>query len=132
MPSALSAVANAVAEFDVATTGTLVDQTTGNVLPRTETVSVSCYLRQGSPAVTDLAGVNVAGDTFTGYAISPQALDARIVPGTQGTLTFAGQSPARCVVAEARGAYGSSGLIGSTLQSVLGDGLLLIRYRQQA
>ena len=132
MTSALAAVANATVTFDVATTGTVVDPATGNVLPRTEPVVVSCYLRQGSPAVTDLAGINISGDTFTGYAIAPQALDARIIPGTHGTIVFSGQAAAPCVVQEARGAYGSSGLIGSTLQSVLGDGLLLIRYRQQA
>jgi hypothetical protein len=132
MTSALAAVANASVTFDVATTGTVVDPFTGNVLPRTETVTVTCYLRQGSPAITDLAGVNVAGDTFSGYAVAPQALDARVVPGTLGTLTFDGQTPARCVVQEARGPYGTTGLIGSTLQQVLGDKLQIVRYRQQA
>ena len=132
MTSALAAVANAVVSFDVATAGTIVDPLTGNVLPRSETVVVSCYLRQGSPAVTDLAGINVSGDTFTGYAILPQALDARVIPGTRGSIVFSGQDAAPCVVQEARGPYGSTGLIGSTIQSVLGDKLLLIRYRQQA
>lgn len=131
MASALAALANATAVFSVATVGTFVDATTGNVLPITETVEVSLYLRQGSLSPNDLPGVDVDADVFEGYAITPQALDARIRRGVTGTLAWAGDAAQPCEVGEARDPFGTAGLLGSTLQQVLGDRVRLIRYRQR-
>ena len=130
MASALLSLQNAVVVFDVPTVGTIVDQRTGNILPRTERVTISLYLRQGSLTEADVPGVGAATDVFDGYAISPQALDARIVPGVRGTLAFSAQDPLPCELVKAREAYGTTGLIGSTLQQVIGDRIRVVRYRQ--
>ena len=128
MASALQALANAVATFSLATVGTITDETTGNVLPLTEEVTVSLYLRQGSRNGSGFPGVDTDSITFEGYAVSPQALDARIRPGVTGTLAFAGQAAIRCEVLQERFPYGSTGLIGGTLQTVLGDRIRLASY----
>lgn len=128
MPSALSALANATATFTLATIGTTTDPDTGNVLPTTEAVTVTLYLRQGSRNGSGFPGVDTDTITFEGYAISPQALDARIRPGVVGTVAFAGQPAIRCEVLQERYPYGSTGLLGSTLQGILGDRIRLATY----
>lgn len=130
MTSALLSLQNAVVTLDVPTVGTIVDTRTGNVLPRTERVTISLYLRQGSLTEADVPGVGSAADVFDGYAISPQALDARIVPGVRGLLSFSADDPMPCELVKGREPYGTTGLLGSTLQQVLGDRVRLIRYRQ--
>ena len=130
MTSALAALANATAAFTVPTVGTFTDPTTGNIVPATETLTVSLYLRQGNTNGSGLPGVDADVETFEGYAISPQALDARIKPGITGTLSFAGQGSVSCEVLNSRFPYGSTGLLGSTLQQVLGDKIRLARYVQ--
>lgn len=132
MASALSALANATATLTLPTTGTVTDPVTGNIRAATETVTISLYLRQGAMSPTDLPGINIEGEAFDGYAINPSALDARVQTGTTGTLAFAGQAAMACEVVECRTPFGSSGLIGSNLQAVLGDHIRLIRYRQAA
>lgn len=130
MTSALAALANATAAFEVATVGTTTDPDTGNVVPVTETVTVSLYLRKSSPASTDLPGIEAETETFEGYAINPQALDARIKAGTRGTLNFSGQGATTCEVLDCRFPYGSTGLLGTTVQQVLGDRIRLAQYGQ--
>lgn len=128
MPSALSSLANATATFQLATVGTITDPNTGNVLPQNEAVTVTLYLRQGSRNGAGFPGVDTDTITFEGYAVSPQALDARIRPGVRGTLAFAGQPAVRCEVLQERYPYGSGGLLGSTLQGILGDKIRLVTY----
>jgi hypothetical protein len=130
MTSALAGLANATATFNVATVGTTTDPDTGNVLPATEALTVSLYLRQGGSSSANLPGVDADTEVLEGYAVSPQALDARIKPGTTGTLNFAGQGSADCEVISSRFPYGSTGTIGSTLQQVLGDKIRIARYLQ--
>jgi hypothetical protein len=130
MTSALAALANATAIFTVPTVGTVTDATTGNVVPATETVTVSLYLRQGSTRTSDFPGVDTEVETYEGYAVSPQALDARIKPGVVGTLNFAGQGAVDCEVINSRYPYGTTGLLGSTVQQVIGDKIRLARYVQ--
>jgi hypothetical protein len=130
MTSALAGLANATATFNVATVGTTTDPATGNVLPATEALTVSLYLRQGGSSSANLPGVDADTEVLEGYAVSPQALDARIKPGTTGTLNFAGQGSADCEVISSRFPYGSTGTIGSTLQQVLGDKIRIARYLQ--
>jgi hypothetical protein len=130
MTSALAGLANATATFNVATVGTTTDPATGNVLPATEALTVSLYLRQGGSSSANLPGVDADTEVLEGYAVSPQALDARIKPGTTGTLTFAGQGSVDCEVISSRFPYGSTGTIGSTLQQVLGDKIRIARYLQ--
>lgn len=130
MTSALTALANATCVFTLPTVGVTTDATTGNVKPNTETVTVSLYLRQGSPSPSDLPGVDSDVEVFEGYAVSPQALDARIKPGILGTLNFAGQGAIKCEVITSRFPYGSTGLLGTTIQQVLGDKIRLARYTQ--
>lgn len=129
MASALLAFANASAVFTVPTTGTTTDARTGNVVPNTTTLTVSLYLRQGPrDTSSDFPGADTDVDTFEGYAVNPQALDARIIPGTTGTLTFAGQPAARCEVLNARFPFGATGTIGATIQAAIGDKISLRRY----
>ena len=130
MTSALAGLANATAVFQLATVGTTTDATTGNVVPNTENVTVSLYLRQGSTNSTNLPGVDADVEIYEGYAVSPQALDARIKPGVIGTLNFASQGAVECEVINTRFPYGSTGTIGSTLQQVLGDKIRIARYLQ--
>ena len=128
--SALKALANATATFTVPTAGTTTDAATGNIIPNTATVTVTFYLRQGGTSAQNLQGVQVEGDAFDGYAIVPQVLDSRIKSGVIGTLSFSGDTAAPCIINRARFPYGSSGLLGTTLQTTLGDRISLIRYRQ--
>jgi hypothetical protein len=130
MTSALAALANATATFAVPTVGTITDPTTGNIVPATETITVSLYLRQGGNRGSDFPGVDTEVETYDGYAVSPQALDARIKPGVTGTLNFSGQGAVPCEVLSSRFPYGSTGLLGSTVQQVLGDKIRLARYVQ--
>lgn len=132
MASALTALANATATLNLPTVGTTTDPTTGNIRANTETVTISLYLRQGTVRATDLPGINIEGEAFDGYVLNPVALDARVQTGTLGTLTFAGDAAMPCEVVEARTPFGTTGLLGTTLQSVLGDRIRLIRYRQAA
>lgn len=130
MASALLSLANASLVLALPTTGTVIDATTGNVLPNTEDVTISCFLRQGSPQKTDLPGVEAATEILEGYAVNPQALDARIRPGIRGTIIFSGQASQTCEVLASRFPYGTSGLIGTTVQTVIGDRIRLALYRQ--
>lgn len=130
MTSALAALANATATFAVPTVGTFTDPTTGNIIPATESITVSLYLRQGGTNGSDFPGVDTEVETYEGYAVSPQALDARIKPGVTGTLNFAGQGAVTCEVLNTRFPYGSTGLLGTTVQQVLGDKIRLARYVQ--
>ena len=131
MASALTALANATATFTVPTTGTITDPNTGNVTAATETVTVSLYLRGGSPRKEDFPGIEIDAEIFEGYAVSPQALDARIKPGTRGTLDFSAQGALSCEVVGSRFPFGTNGLIGSTVQQVLGDRIRIAQYRQR-
>ena len=128
MTSALSAVANASLTLQLPTRGTTVDAATGNVLPAIETVTIGLYLREGARSGAALPGVDTDTITLEGYAISPQALDARVRPGVRGTLTFAGKPACRCEVLQERYPFGTTGLLGSTLQSVLGDKIRLATF----
>lgn len=130
MTSALAALANATAVFTVPTIGTVTDPTTGNVVPATETLTVNLYLRQGTTKASEFPGVDTEVETYDGYAINPQALDARIKPGVVGTLNFAGEGDIDCEVINSRYPYGTTGLIGSTVQQVIGDKIRLARYVQ--
>jgi hypothetical protein len=128
MTSALAALANATATFHLATVGVTTDPDTGNVMPQTEDVTITLYLRQGGLSPANFPGVDTDSITFEGYAVSPQALDVRIRPGVTGTLAFAGQPAVRCQVVQERYPFGSSGLLGSTLQSIVGDKIRLTTY----
>lgn len=128
MTSALQALANATATFTLATVGTTSDPLTGNVIPVTEQVTVSLYLRQGNRNGSGFPGVDTDSVTFEGYAVSPQALDARIRPGVTGTLSFSGQDDIRFEVLQERFPYGTTGLLGSTLQNILGDRIRLSTF----
>lgn len=130
MTSALAGLANATAVFTLPTVGTYTDPTTGNITPATETLTVTLYLRQGGTNGSDLPGVDADVEVFDGYAVSPQALDARIKPGITGTLNFASQGAVPCEVLNSRFPYGSTGTIGATLQQVLGDKIRIARYVQ--
>lgn len=129
MASPLSALTNASAVFTVPASGTTTDARTGNILPNTTTITVTLYLRQNPiPSSADLPGIDVDTEDFEGYAVNPMALDSRIEPGTIGTLTFSGQPAARCEVVAARYPYGTTGIIGATLQSARGDTIRLQRF----
>lgn len=128
MASALSALANATAVFHVAGTGVVTDPETGNVSPAGATVTASLFLKAERVEVLRYPGVDTAETLYEGYAID--ALDSRIVVGTTGTLTFAGEEAVDCEVKAVRLPYGNTGLLGSTLNSVLGEKLQLVSRGQ--
>ena len=133
MSSALSALENSVAVFEVPTADVQEDPETGNVIPVNETLSYRLYLRRGSSGaprsmqgnknqISELPGIDVESAAYEGYCISPTQLDSRIRAGTRATLTFAGEPPHECTVQDCRFVYGSTGLLGETLMNVLGQG----------
>lgn len=128
MASALSALANATATFTVAGTGLVTDPTTGNVTPATATVSVSLFLKAERVRGTAFPGVEMTETTFDGYAL--QALDQRIVVGTEGTLVFGGADAVECEVTSLRLPYGKTGLLGATLGAALGERVQLVSREQ--
>jgi hypothetical protein len=130
MASALAALANATATFQVAGTGTVTDPDTGNVMAAGASVVVSLFLKAEKVAYTAMPGVDVVVTVYSGYAVQPMALDPRVVVGTEGVLTFAGDEAVPCEVTELRMPYGSEGLIGGTLATVLGQGVRLVARGQ--
>jgi len=128
MATALSALKNASATFKVAGTGVLTDPFTGNVTPAEETVQVELFLKGTQQAGVAFPGVEVSETLFEGYALD--ALDTRIVEGTTGTLTFAGEEALPVEVTALRLPYGKTGLIGATLNAALGERIEL-RSREQ-
>lgn len=125
MTSALTAIANASVTLELPTIGTTLDELTGNVLPVMESITVGLYLREGGRSGSGFPGVDTDSITLEGYAVNPQALDARVRPGVHGMLTFAGKPACRCEVLQERFPYGTTGLLGGTLQAVLGDRIRL-------
>ena len=137
MVSALSALENSVAVFEVPTAAVQEDPETGNVVPVNETLSYRLYLRRGastSPGAMsgsnsyarELPGIDQEVAAYEGYCITPTQLDTRIRAGTKATLTFAGEPPHECTVQDCRFVYGSTGLLGETLMNVLGHKVRLI------
>ena len=131
MASALVALKNATVVFTVADAGTTVDPDTGNVTANTTTLSYELYLRKSGSNERDQPGVDVISAVYEGYCINPQALDPRIRQGTAAKLTFSADSAEDCTVDDLRFSYGTTGLLGNTLQQVLGDKIRLVRYWQQ-
>lgn len=128
MASALSGLANATATFSVAATGVVTDATTGNVLPATETVTVSLFLKSDRISGTSFPGVEIQETVFDGYALD--ALDERIVVGTTGTVNFAGEGAVGCEVTGLRLPYGKTGLLGATINAALGERIQLASREQ--
>lgn len=132
MASALVALKNATVVFTVPGTGTTVDPETGNVTANTVTLSYELFLRKsGGNSERNQPGVDVITTSYEGYCISPQALDSRIRQGTTARLTFSSDPEEDCTVDDLRFSYGTTGLLGNTLQQVLGDKVRLVRYWQQ-
>mgnify|MGYP006273426981 CR=1 FL=1 len=132
MASALSALANATATFEVAGTGVVTDPDTGNVTPAGATVTVQLFLRAETVTMLRYPGIDQVTTVFDGYAVDPTALDARIVVGTVGILNFADEGAVPCMVKELRLPYGNTGLIGQTLATVLGEHIRLVSEAQSA
>lgn len=130
MASALSAVANATAVFTVASVGVYTDPATGNVLPAEKQVEVSLFLKATTVNEVVYPGVNQTTTIYEGYAVSPTAFDPAIGVLSTGTLTFAGETPVPFEVLSLRTPYGKTGLIGSILNSTLGESIKLVARGQ--
>ena len=130
MASALAALANATATFQVAGTGVVTDPDTGNVRAVTTEVTVSLFLKADKIATTALPGVDVVDTVYEGYAIDPVAFDNGIVVGSRGTVTFGSEEPVACEVISLRLPYGDTGLLGATLNAVLGERVQLLARGQ--
>jgi len=126
MASALLPLANATAILRLAGAGVMTDPDTGNVTAVEQEVVLSLFLKAEQVAYRQLPGVDVNKTIYEGYVVDPQVLPAGVVARTPGTLVFAGQPAVECVVLEARLPYGSTGLIGGTLQDTLGDRVRLV------
>lgn len=124
MASALAALANATATFQVAASGVTTDAATGNVVPNSTTISASLFLKESSVETRLYPGVDVVEAVYEGYVTSG-ALDAKVVVGSRGTLTFAGGSAINCEVRALRQPYGKTGLLGEVLGTVLGEQIIL-------
>lgn len=129
MATALSSIANASVSFEVAGQGVTVDPETGNVAVVDEVVTTPLYLKAEKVDVVRYPGVDVVDRVYEGYAVEP--LDTRVVPGTVGTLTFAGEAPVRCEVFSLRLPYGSTGTIGAALTGALGEKIQLVSRGQR-
>lgn len=132
MASALSTLKNAVVAFEVPTDAVMEDPETGNIVPVNETITVELFLRRGSSVDSrfrtgdrEMPGVDIEGDLYSGYCVTPTSLDNRIRPGTPGMLDFAGEPIKEILVIDARYQYGSTGLLGKTLMDVLGHQIRL-------
>lgn len=123
-------LANATATLNLPISGTTTD-TFGNVIPNTEEIEITLYLRRGTLTPRDLegAGVTPVSDVMEGYVL--EALDSRVKPGVRGTIIFSSDAETDCEVVEARFPYGNTGLIGETLTNVLGDKIRIVRYGQR-
>jgi len=130
MASALSALANASVTFQVATTGVFTDPATGNVLPATEDVTVSLFLKATTVSENIYPGVDQVSTVYEGYAVNPTAFDPGVTVRSTGTLTFAGEVPVPCAVLSLRTPYGKTGLIGNVLNQTLGESIRLIARKQ--
>lgn len=125
MASALAALANASATFQVAGSGVVTEAATGNVIPVPSSVTVSLFLKADPRQARQFPGVNVIETLYSGYAVNPTTLDAKIRAGTQGTLTFGSGDAVDCEVVSVRAPYGDQGVIGEVLSSALGDAIVL-------
>lgn len=130
MASALASLKNATVTFQVATSGVVTDPDTGNVRASITTVSVDCYLKAQTVDYTAFPGVDTTDIIYEGYALSPQALPAGVVVGTLGSLAFSQEEAVECEVLELRLPYGTTGLVGATLSSALGQRLRLVARGQ--
>ena len=126
--TALSALANATATFSVAAAGVTTDATTGNVVPAAESVTVQLFLKSDRVRGSAFPGVEIAETVFDGYALAE--LDDRIVIGTEGTISFAGEGVWDCEVTGVRLPYGKTGLLGATLKTALGERIQLVAREQ--
>jgi hypothetical protein len=116
---------NASARFTVPSSGTITDAH-GNKRAGTEDLTYLLYLREDvGDKQRNYPGVDVISSTLDGYVVYPSKLDPRIIPGTTGYLTFGNDQEAKCVVLDARFEFGSTGAIGSLLQQVLGDSIMI-------
>ena len=129
MASALSALANATVTFQVASPGVYTDPATGNVLPATQDVTVSLFLKAESSGTRVFPGVDVLDTIYEGYAVNPTAFNSGVVVGTTGTLQFAGEGAVPCEVLELRFNYGKTGLLGEILNTTLGEKIRLVSRR---
>ena len=130
MTSALAALANATATFTVAGTGVVTDPATGNVSPYTQTVTASLFLKASPLKTMGFPGMEVAQVVYDGYAIAP--LDPRIVPGTRGLLTFGAEENVEFEVTGLNLPFGTTGLLGLTLNNALGNRIELTAFSQNA
>ena len=125
--SALASLVNSTVVFTVPAAGVSVDPTTGNVLPNTEDLTYTVFLRKlFTEQTTGYPGVDTRSAVYEGYCIEPNVLDARVRGGTPASLAFAGDAPVAWEVEDARFRYGSTGLLGSVLQDVLGTKIRLL------
>lgn len=131
MASALASLANSTVTFELATAGVVTDPDTGNVMAVSENVSVTLYLKAKSMRRATYPGMDVVDTFYEGYAVEPTVLDPRIVTGTRGTLTFAGEAPLPCEVMEVRLPYGGTGLLGNVLAGSLGETIKLVARDQE-
>ena len=133
MASALTTLKNAVVTFQVPTSAVKEDPETGNIVPVTETISIELFLRRGFGQTRveeaghdrQMPGIDIEGDQFIGYCVSPTQLDDRVRAGITGMLDFAGEPRKEITVQDARFMYGSTGLLGKTLMDVLGHQIRL-------
>lgn len=128
MASPFTIVENATATFTLPTSGT-VEDAYGNVLPATTTTDVTLFLKASPQAETTLPGVDATTTILSGYAVDPMTLDARIIRGTTGTLSWQGKTW-QFDVEGTNETYGGDGFIATTLSTYRGDDIRLALRRQ--
>jgi hypothetical protein len=123
--SSLWLARNAVGKFTVPGTVTIQDSK-GNYRAVPEELDYAFYLvEELDNEEKNYPGVDRVSDKLIGYVVFPSKLDPRIKAGTKGTLTFGTQRETKFTVIDVKFNYGSTGLIGGTLQKVLGDSVYL-------
>jgi hypothetical protein len=123
--SSLWLARNAVGRFIVPGT-TVTQDPRGNYKVVTEYLDYNFYLvEELDNEENKYPGIDRISDKLIGYVVFPSKLDPRIKTGTKGFLSFGTQREVKFTVIDTKFNYGSTGLIGGTLQQVLGDSIYL-------
>jgi hypothetical protein len=123
--SSLWLARNAVGKFIVPGVITIQDSK-GNYRVLPEELDYTFYLvEELDNQEKNYPGVDRISDRLIGYVVFPSRLDPRVKTGTKGFLSFGTQRELKFSVIDTKFNHGSTGLIGGTLQKILGDSIYL-------
>lgn len=122
--SSLYALKNATARFVVASSGTTEDTETGNIRPKTQNITVDCFLNKEVVNEVTYPGVSNYKINYIGRVVSPGQLDARIQPGVKCYVKLGTEPEREGMVRDCRYNYGNTGILGN-LGKILGESIYI-------